>query len=234
MVNVSEILAFIPARGGSKGIPGKNIRLLNGKPLIYYTLDVAKALFPTENICVSTDDAKIAECVKAYGLDVPFLRPAELATDQATTNDAILHALNFYAQQNIYFKYTLLLQPTSPLRQVFHVEQCLEMASQIDFEMIISAKETDANPYYVLFEEDGDGYLQKTKNAAFTRRQDCPVVWQINGAIYLINNKVLLEKGDISALKKTKLVMESKYSIDLDTIDDWMFAEYMLEKGLIG
>jgi CMP-N,N'-diacetyllegionaminic acid synthase len=230
---MSKILVLIPARGGSKGIPGKNIKPLNGKPLIYYTLDIARAFFSDENICVSTDDLEIAHKVEEYGVKVPFIRPDDLATDHATTNDVISHALDFYRKKGIDYDYTLLLQPTSPFRQVRHVADCLSMAAELPFEMIVSVKETDANPYYVLFEEDGNGILQKSKEATFTRRQDCPAVWQVNGAIYLINNHVLTEKKDLGALKKSKLVMESRYSIDLDTMEDWMMAECMLEKGLI-
>lgn len=228
---MSKILALIPARGGSKGIPRKNIKPLNGKPLIYYTLDIARKFFDDKDICVSTDDREIADKVKEYGLQVPFMRPDYLATDTATTNDVILHALDFFHNKGIRYDYTLLLQPTSPFRQVKHIEECLRMADSQPFEMIVSVKETDANPYYVLFEEDDNGFLQKSKNGSFTRRQDCPVVWQINGAIYMINNQVLMDKKNISLLKLSKLVMESKYSIDLDNMDDWMLAECMLEKG---
>lgn len=230
---MSKILVLIPARGGSKGIPGKNIKPLNGKPLIYYSLDIARAFFQDEDICVSTDDLRIAEKVREYGLEVPFMRPDSLATDHATTNDVIFHSLDFYSEKGIIYDYTLLLQPTSPFRQEMHVAECLKMAASKPFEMIISVKETDANPYYVLFEEDEAGVLQKSKNATFTRRQDCPAVWQANGAIYLINNQVLREKKDLGALIKSKLVMESRYSIDLDTMEDWMMAECMLEKGMI-
>lgn len=230
---MSKILVLIPARGGSKGIPGKNIKPLNGKPLIYYSLDVARAFFSNEDICVSTDDLEIAHKVEEYGVKVPFIRPDDLATDHATTNDVITHALDFYRQKGINYDYTLVLQPTSPFRQARHVAECLSMAEKQPFEMIVSVKETDANPYYVLFEEDENGILQKSKEATFTRRQDCPAVWQVNGALYLINNQVLTEKKDLGALKKSKVVMESRYSIDLDTMEDWMMAECMLEKGLI-
>lgn len=230
---MSRILVLIPARGGSKGIPGKNIKPLKGKPLIYYSLDVARAFFSDEDICVSTDDLEIAHKVEEYGLKVPFIRPDDLATDHATTNDVISHALDFYRRNRVVYDYTLVLQPTSPFRQARHVAECLSMAEKQPFEMIVSVKETDANPYYVLFEEDENGILQKSKEATFTRRQDCPAVWQVNGALYLINNHVLAEKKDLGALKKSKVVMESRYSIDLDTMEDWMMAECMLEKGLI-
>ena len=115
-----KILYIIPARGGSKGIPHKNIKPLNGKPLIYYTIDVARQLTSDENICVSSDDAEIIQAVEDYGLKVPFKRPDHLSTDTATTNDVLLHALNFYQSKGINYEVIILLQPTSPLRTVQH------------------------------------------------------------------------------------------------------------------
>lgn len=228
-----SILVLVPARGGSKGIPGKNIKPLCGKPLICYTLDVARHFFEEDRICVSSDDPAIIRCVEDYGIKVPFVRPEELATDTAGTYEVIIHALDFYRKKGIEFTHTLLLQPTSPFRRLADVERCLEMAENQDFEMIMSVKETDANPYYVLFEEDEDGILVKSKVGSFTRRQDCPKVWQANGAIYLIKNKALEEKGGLGELKKIKLVMDTLHSIDLDTLTDWAIAECLLEKKMI-
>ncbi|MBV5329328.1 MAG: pseudaminic acid cytidylyltransferase, partial [Chlorobium sp.] len=111
-----DILFLIPARGGSKGISKKNIKELNGKPLIFYTLDAIRNIVSNENICVSTDDIDIKEKVEAYGVKVPFLRPTEYATDTSTTLEVIEHALSFYKQKGTIFKGLILLQPTSPFR----------------------------------------------------------------------------------------------------------------------
>ncbi|HRZ75270.1 MAG TPA: acylneuraminate cytidylyltransferase family protein, partial [Flavobacterium sp.] len=173
-------LVVIPARGGSKGIPGKNIKLLGGIPLIQYTLEAAKALFPKEIICVSTDDLEIKKCVEKLGFKVPFLRPSELATDSSGTYEVLLHAIEFYENNGYYPDTLILLQPTSPFRNSKHIEQAINLyTSEID--MVVSVKETKANPYYNLFEEDSGGFLKKSKEATFNRRQDCPAVWQYNG-----------------------------------------------------
>ena len=157
MIKLEDVLVLIPARGGSKGIPGKNIKELNGKPLIYYTIDIARHLFKDEQICVSTDDDEIIKKVEAYSLKVPFKRPDELASDTASSNDVIQHALKYYRKQGKDYKYTLLLQPTSPFRTINDLEKYLDIANRHqDLEVIVSVVETDANPYFVLFEE----YLQ--------------------------------------------------------------------------
>src|SRR5690554_892422 len=122
-----KILYVIPARGGSKGIPHKNIKPLNGKPLIYYTIDVARQLTTDENICVTTDDDKFIKVVEDYGLKVPFKRPEQLATDTATTNDVLLHALSFYENRGECYDIIILLQPTSPLRKSYQVKEALNL-----------------------------------------------------------------------------------------------------------
>jgi N-acylneuraminate cytidylyltransferase len=228
---MSKILVLIPARGGSKGIPGKNIKPLNGKPLIYYSLDIAVQFFDKADICVSTDDANIISKVEEYGISVPFVRPAELSSDTAGSNEVILHALDFFEERGITYDYTLLLQPTSPFRRAEDVRNALAMASETSFEMIISVAETDSNPYYVLFEDDENGILQKSKEAFFTRRQDCPKVWQANGAIYIINNQVLRNKGNLGLLQKKKFVMQPEHSLDLDTPLDWKIAEFLMKNN---
>ncbi len=230
---MKNVLVLIPARGGSKGIPYKNIKLLNDKPLIYYTLDLVKGIIPDEDVCVSTDDEKIIKVVEEYGIKVPFVRPEKLASDTASSLDVILHALKFYQEKGKEYDYTLLLQPTSPLRTKAQLQECLDKIDKEDFEMIVSVKLTDANPYYMLAEEDKNGILRKSKEANFTRRQDCPDVWEYNGAFYLINNQVLLEKKDLALLEKKKLVMDAIHSVDIDTSLDWIIAESILKENLL-
>nr|MBA3900563.1 acylneuraminate cytidylyltransferase family protein [Bacteroidota bacterium] len=177
-------LVVIPARGGSKGVPGKNIKPLAGKPLIYYTIEAARELFSDELIVVSTDDLQITKVVEETGLIVPFLRPSDLATDTATTYDVLLHTIRF-SEENGYTPDTLiLLQPTSPFRNGRHIKEALKLYHN-GLDMVVSVKETKSNPYYVLFEEDEQGFLRKSKTGNFTRRQDCPKVWEYNGAIYI-------------------------------------------------
>lgn len=222
-------LVLIPARGGSKGIPGKNIKPLGGKPLIYYTIEIARQLFPDEQICVSTDDIVIKKKVEEIGLKVPFLRPNELAADNSGSYEVMLHAISFY-EQNGYFSDTLiLLQPTSPFRTVKHIKDAISLFFDVD--MVVSVKETKANPYYVLFEENENGFLEKSKQANITRRQDCPKVWEINGAVYVIDIKSLKESSPNNFKKVVKMVMSELDSVDLDTPLEWDFAEFIINKG---
>ena len=153
-----KVLVIIPARGGSKGIPRKNIKLFNGKPLIYYTIDCARAVCPDEDICVSTDDSEIISVVEQYGLKVPFVRPAELATDTAGTYEVLLHALDFYEKQGKHYDVVMLLQNTSPFRTAEHVKDALKLFNS-EVDMVVSVKESSANPYCNLFEEDSNGHL---------------------------------------------------------------------------
>ena len=222
-------LVIIPARGGSKGIPGKNIKELNGKPLIQYTIDAAREVFEDEEICVSTDAEEIKEVVEKLGLKVPFLRPASLATDQATTYDVLLHALEYYENNSYSPDVVILLQATSPLRNAQHIKEALHEYKK-EYDMLVSVSLTKSNPYYVLFEENDAGWLKKSKSGNFTRRQDCPDVWEYNGALYIINT-ASLKKGDFSTFQKIKkYVMDPSLSIDLDDMLDWKICELLLKE----
>lgn len=228
-----NILVIIPARGGSKGIPGKNIKLLGGKPLIYYAIDVARAIVDDTHICVSTDDDQIIRVVEQYGLSVPFIRPTELATDTAGSYGVLLHALSFYESKGEHFDAVVLLQVTSPFRTVNHVREALNLYNK-DLDMVVSVKETDSNPYYLCFEEDTEGMLHISKgDGHYTRRQDCPPVYEYNGAIYIINTERMKAMPLNKFKKRVKYVMDREHSVDLDTMMDWMIAEYMITNKLV-
>lgn len=228
-----KILCVIPARGGSKGIPHKNIKLLNGKPLIEYTIDVARQVLPDEHICVSTDDDEIIKVVENYGLNVPFKRPVELATDTSGTYEVLLHALSYYESIKKEYDVVLLLQTTSPFRTASQVQAALSLYNP-EIDMIVSVTETKSNPYYNSFEEDINGFLKISKgDGYFFRRQDVPKVWEYNGAIYVINVKSLKKMPLGKFLKKKKFVMDTSHSIDLDTLFDWQIAEMMLINNLV-
>jgi N-acylneuraminate cytidylyltransferase len=220
-------LIVIPARGGSKGVPRKNIKVLGDKPLIQYTIDAAKGVFDDEFICVSTDDFEIKSVVEQLGLKVPFLRPNELASDTAGTYEVLLHAISYYESKGYFPDTLILLQPTSPFRTSAHIKEALKLYHE-SIDMVVSVKETKANPYYILFEEDRNGYLKKTKEANFTRRQDCPKVWEYNGAIYIINVKALKEKTISQFTKVCKFEMDETSSHDIDTLLDWRIAEIII------
>lgn len=223
-------LVVIPARGGSKRLPGKNIMPLNGKPLINYTIEAAREVFEDSNICVSTDDLQIKKVVEKTGLKIPFLRPEDLATDTADTRSVLLHAYNFYKINRNYEADTIvLLQPTSPFRMGHHISECLKLYNQ-DIDQVLSVKETDANPYFLLFEENKDGYLEKILSGNFTRKQDCPVVYEINGAIYIINVESLTASKTLAFKKTKKFIMDKTSSVDIDDAFDFNLAEFILEQ----
>ena len=225
-----KILVIIPARGGSKGIPHKNIKSLNGKPLIHYTIDEAREIVGDDDICVSTDDPEIIKCVEDYGLKVPFVRPEELATDTAGTYEVLLHALSFYEKQGRHYDVVLLLQNTSPFRKAEHIKEALALYND-NVDMVVSVKECAANPYYCVFEEDGEGYLHICKgDGNITRRQDAPRVYEYNGAIYIMNAETLKTTHMHRMQKRVKYVMDDLSSFDLDTMWDWQMAEAIVNQ----
>ena len=224
-------LLLIPARGGSKGIPGKNMKTLAGKPLLFYTLDTARQLAPDADICLSTDADDIIRAAEEYGLPVPFKRPAALATDQAGTYEVIRHAVDFYRKQHRHYDAIVLLQPTAPFRTAEHIREAIALYSE-ELDMVVSVTESADNPYFNLFEENADGYLKKSKEGHFARRQDCPAVYAYNGAVYVINTTSLAQ-SPLSAFRKIKkYVMRPEDSVDLDTPLDWQFAEFLMQKRL--
>lgn len=226
-----KTLFLIPARGGSKGIPRKNIKILGEKPLICHSIDIAKHFVDDAFICVSTDDLEIKSVCENYGLNVPFLRPAQLATDTAGSDEMIMHALEFYQKQSINIEKIVLLQPTSPFRKTIHIENAINLYhNQID--MVISVKETEVNPYYLLCNENKQGFLEKfVKDIDIIRRQDAPKVYQYNGTVYIINVKSFLKHKKLSAFEKViKYEMDNISSVDLDTLLDWAYAEFLIEK----
>lgn len=219
-------LFLIPARGGSKGLPGKNIKPLGGKPLIIHSLEFAKACSREEDIILlSTDDEEIRSTAEQYGFNTPFLRPAELSSDTASVEEAIQHALDEFEKKGIEFDKVILLQPTSPFRNKQHFEDMMKM-SDADTEMLVSVALSKQNPYFNLFEEKEDGYLTLSKKSDFARRQDCPEVYQYNGNIYIIDVKALKAKKRVVYFDRIKkYVMGEQYSIDIDTELDFKFAE---------
>ena len=223
-----DFLFVIPARGGSKGIPGKNTKPLVGKPLIYYSLEYARQFTRDENICISTDAIYIADAVRAVGYKVPFLRPAQLATDVAGTFGVLQHALDFYQQRGRSFDAVVLLQPTSPFREFKHFEESARLFNK-NIDMVVSVTEAASNPYFNLFEEGTDGFLKVSKGSGtYLRRQDLPKVYEYNGSIYIISTDSVRRKNSVSELERVvKYVMSSDYAIDLDTHADWKYAEFM-------
>lgn len=226
-------LYIIPARGGSKGIPRKNIKSLGGRPLIYYSIDCAVKAAERFGgyILVSTDDDEIADTARACGIEVDYMRPASLGADTTSSRDVMLDAMGWADRRGIDYDCVVLLQPTSPLRTCDDVAAAIEMYSP-DVDMVVSVCEADANPYYNLFEADADGFLNICKGpGSYTRRQDAPRVLEYNGAVYIINPASLRRCALGEFKRRVPYLMPVSRSIDLDTPDDWQRAEQIFFKS---
>lgn len=222
-------LFFIPARAGSKGIIKKNTRIIGNKPLVIHSLLLARKFAEDSDICVSTDDDQVVEAAKAEGYAVPFIRPMELAGDKTGMREVMLHAIEFYETIGRYYDNLVLLQPTSPFRLKEHVSEALNTYDNT-LNMVVSVSESKANPYFVLYEEDDLGFLLKSKTGDYRSRQEAPKVWQLNGAVYVINIRSLKSKNVSEFTRIRKIVMDQLHSIDLDTEIDWKLAMLVNEE----
>lgn len=227
---INDTLFIIPARGGSKGIPKKNIVEIVGKPMIGYTIEAAQEVTNNNNIIVSTDDLNIKSISEQYGLDVPFIRPKNLASDTADSRSVVLHALDFMEQKNNK-KYSriCLLQPTSPLRSGTHILEAFNTWDDA-LDMVVSVNESKANPYFNLFEEDKNSFLRKSKRGTFTRRQDAPKIWEYNGAIYIIKPNSIRTRAIHEFNYIKKYVMNQTASIDIDNEFDLLLVDKLIRE----
>ena len=221
-----KTLWLIPARGGSKGIPNKNLRPFCGESLVSRASRQAlKCASPHDTVFVSSDSEDICEEAMKTGVEIPFMRPAELASDSSSTYSVILHVLDRFKEMGKAFDRVVLLQPTSPFRTVEDIAGSIRLwTPRID--MVVSVNQSKSNPYYNLFETDKEGFLKISKGSGeFMRRQDAPPVWEYNGAVYVITVSSLLN-GPMSGFKKIiPYEMPLSRSQDLDTPEDWIVAE---------
>lgn len=226
-------LFVIPARGGSKGLPGKNIKALNGIPLLLYSLEYARLFAADKDICISTDDSAIAEVAAAAGYTLPFFRPEHLSNDTAGMREVLLHALEQYSKNGEY-EAIVLLQPTSPFRKKEFLAEALEHFTP-GTDMVVSVNQSKASPYFNLFEEGSEGYLQLSKPALnISRRQDAPTVYQYNGSIYIIRAASLTAYDSLASFPHIKkYLMPAEYNVDIDNEADWLLAEYLLNKNRV-
>lgn len=221
-------LYIIPARGGSKGIPRKNIKPFLGKPLIAYSIEVAlEGGTDPERVILSTDDDEIAAVAEGCGLSVPYRRPAALATDAAGSREVILDAMDWAEEKGIDFDVVVLLQPTSPLRCRDDVDRALALYQSREVDMVVSVTAAACNPYYDCFETDSStGMLKVSKgDGLLTRRQDAPKAWQYNGAVYVINPQSIREMPLGLMSRRLPVEMPRERSVDIDTLLDWTIAE---------
>lgn len=225
-IDPKDILFVIPARGGSKRLPKKNIKPLADKPLICYSIDVARLITDDSNICVSTDNDEIISVVSDYGYQVPFMRPNDLASDTATTNDVLVHAVNHYKNKGKNFKLLVLLQVTSPLRRKVDIENAVDLIDET-CDMVVSVRKSHAAS--VMCHEDENGFLIPTLKKSYGRGQEFKgEYYEYNGSIYAMKVSSLLEKG-MNAFKRKKYVMPDLYSTDIDTEEDFIEAATRLE-----
>ena len=225
---MSNTLVIIPARSGSKGLPNKNILMLNNKPLIHYTIEAARKSFKDDEIRVSTDCEKIKFISEETGLKVGSLRPKSLSKDNTSSYDVIMYEIKNFEKTKGNLDTVILLQPTSPLRNSNHILEAQKLYSD-NLDMVVSVKKTHSNPYFNLYEEK-NGFLEKVKKTNFIRRQDCPEVWEYNGAIYIMNVKSL-KKNNLNEFKKIKKYeMDDYNSIDVDNEIDFKLCKVLLDE----
>jgi len=221
-----KVLALIPARGGSKGIPRKNVRSIAGKPLIAWTIEAALRSSMLKEVVVSTDDLEIAEVAQQWGARTPFMRPPELALDNTPGIDPVLHALDMLSG----FDAVLLLQPTSPLRSTEDIDNCIALAERTNAQCVVSVCEPAQHPYWT-YRLDGVGHLQPLQDLPFvSRRQELPPVYAANGALYFARTTWLQEKRTFITPETMGFVMPSDRSVDLDTAMDWKLAELLMKE----
>lgn len=226
-----RVLALITARGGSKRLPDKNIRLLGGKPLIVWSIDVAKNISGICDILVSTDDSVIAKVCKDAGAYVPWLRPEELATDTSSSVDVALHALDWYEAEKGAIDGILLLQPTSPFRTRETIERGIELFEKHNHQPVLGVSPTPAHPLWTL-KMEGDYLVPFIREHGLKiRSQDLPPAYVVNGSFYLITPAELRACRSFVSAKTMPLLIESpQESIDIDTEWDFKMAECILEK----
>ena len=226
-------IAVIPARSGSKGLPDKNIRLVNGKPLIAYTIEAAIESGCFETVHVSTDSEQYAEIARQYGADVPFLRSAALATDTASTWDAVREALARYAELGKTFDTMTLMQPTTPLRTGEDVRAAYDLLREKQAKSIIAVCEVDHSPLWCdTIPDNGSMKGFGHKELAWVNRQELRPYYRVNGAIYLLTvTGIDIPPDDMIYEDRCyALLMERKKSVDIDSEDDLAMAEFLLAR----
>ncbi len=230
MTNGKRILAIIPARGGSKGLPGKNIREICGRPLIAWSIIQAKHCADIHRVVVSTDDHQIAKIANEYGAEVPFVRPTELANDTAPTIDVILHALCWLEKyENYRPEYILLLQPTSPLRTGKDIDGVLRVLMDKDARAVVSVCETDHHPWWSnTLPESGSMKDFLRLEILNKRRQEFPIYYRLNGAIYLAEMDYLSKYNGFFGPETFAYKMPRERSIDIDSAMDFKLASLLM------
>lgn len=230
MYKNKKILSIIPARGGSKGIPKKNIIDLLGKPLLYYSIKSAKESKYIDKIIVSTDDYEIAEISKRLGAEVPFLRPEEISGDNAKSIEAFIHVIKELEKLEGKYDYILLLQNTSPLRQSWHIDEAIEKLVESNERSLVSVSLVTEHPCIMRTLDKDEYTLPLISMTGDMRRQDFPPIYIVNGAIYIQKNDEYLNINTNLNAGKLAYVMAREYSVDIDEYLDLDIATHYLKK----
>lgn len=227
MSDVPRVLAIVPARGGSKGLPGKNIRPLLGKPLIGWSLDAARASRYITDVAVSSDDPEILSVAKALGAHMSLTRPPELARDESSSMDVVLQVLDVLPA----YDWVVLLQPTSPLRTGADIDAALERCWTTGAPACVSVSPAAESPWW-MFGIDADGRLASflPPEQRPTRRQDLPELYSLNGAVYAARVDWLRQSRSFLAEETVAVVMPTARAVDIDTLEDFQQAEYLLNQ----
>jgi N-acylneuraminate cytidylyltransferase/CMP-N,N'-diacetyllegionaminic acid synthase len=228
---VINVVAIIPARGGSKGLPDKNIKFLAGKPMIAWTIEAALSCKVIERVFVSTEDRDIASIAQKYGAEAPFLRPKKLASDTSSSVDVAIHTLQ-WLEESEHFKpdFLLLLQPTSPLRTAKDIHETIELQARHNADAIISVCQTPHPPHWIMrFASDGS-LVPYFGTPEVSRRQDAKPAYQLNGANYLVRTEILVNQKTFFPKNTFGYIMPFNRSIDIDTAWDFQLADLILKE----
>lgn len=223
MYGQHKILAVIPARGGSKGVPRKNIRALNGKPLIAWTIEQAAQSCYIDRVIVSSEDEEICQVAKQSGAEIPFVRPAELASDTASGVDVLCHAVENAGAD---YDYVVLLQPTSPLRESTDIDAAIEYCVEQAVTSVVSLAEATKSPYWMYQMNEGGELTPFVENAA-ANRQELPQSYALNGAVYVLEVARLLASRKILDEQTLGYVMPAERSYDIDNETDFLICEFL-------
>lgn len=232
---MSDLLFLVPARGGSKGVPKKNVASVGGRPMIAWSIDAALRADHGGRVVVSTDSEEIASVARTFKAEVPFIRPAELATDEASSLDMALHTLEWFARIDNYRPdYLMLLQPTSPLRQPCDIDGAIALAMRHDADAVVSVSPTSIHPYLTKT-LDADGMLRNFMNtpAASSRRQEMPAAYVLNGAIFLIKPATLALARTWYPKKTYGYVMPPERGLDVDSPWDLKIADLLMRDAAV-
>ena len=225
-----KTIAFIFARGGSKGLPGKNVKLLNDTPLIAYSINIAKAMKEIDEVIVSTDDEVIAKVAKEYGASVPFLRPESLAKDESDEFLAWKHAVDWVLENKGNFDVFISLPATSPLRNSDDVRKCLATLTD-SVDMVLTCKDADRNPYFNMVKQGQEGFVELVNaEEKIFRRQDAPEVYDLTTVAYVCRPSFILQNNHVLDGKTKTVFIPKDRAVDIDDKWDFMFAELLMKE----